>query len=204
VPPVQTRIEVYVTYFLSPTNITFAGTTLELPANTFKVAVYVADWPFQSVANSLRIVFGSTVEGGGPVGGCNVDSHNDDSDNLRWVTLNMNGVTMYSQLLEYALLDGIKRYVNYDLFQTTYISVEIPFFWYNLTLDPNFGFLFDTNDGCRIESGLAGTGKNWEYFLAIPLGVGVIGFLVGVVYYFHIRDWYRMKNREVEVDMDES
>lgn len=201
-PEVQTVIQIYINYFAIPTSVTFAGTALAMPANSFKMALFISDWPFRSSQNSMRVVFSNTGAGGSD-GACSSNGYNDQNGSLQWVQLIVNGVSMFSQLLGYALVDGTKRYVEFGLYETSYISASIPFFWYNVSLDPTFGFLLDSSNGCGIQSGLAGVGMSWEVYLAIPLGILALGFLGGVVYYFRVRDWWKGMHKKVEVEMDD-
>jgi hypothetical protein len=100
-------------------------------------------------------------------------------------------------------VDGIKRYVTYSQYQEAFILANIPFFWYNVTLDPNFGFLVGSQSGddvCKENVGI-----HWEIYLSIPIGVLFILFIAFLANYARMRGWFKSRQKpacSVEMDMD--
>jgi len=195
-------VQVYITFFNVSTNITFGDETFYMAPNTFKLAVYVSNWPFKSAANTMRVWFENSA-GNGALSSCNVNSNANSGDNLRWLTLNIGGVTSYSQMVQFAMLDGTKRYITYETSNTSAYAAVIPFFWYDVIIDPNFGFLAEAADSqCDTLSDTLR--HTWEVYLAIPIGVAFIVLAVVIWKYFRIRDLMKQGTvHSVDIDMDE-
>lgn len=99
------------------------------------------------------------------------------------------------------MVDDTPRKVTFSNPQPTTLAVQAPFFWYNLTLDPNFGVLVGPPTACSAVT----SHPTWEYFLAIPIGVVLIGVVVIMIYYLRFRAWYRMRTQKhtVSIEMDD-
>jgi len=205
-------VEVHIIYFNASSNVTFGDQVFYMAPNTFKLSMSVANWPFQTVQNVMRVWFENSAGGGGDgtLSPC-VDSNLNSNGNLRWMKLNVGGVSSYSQMVEFAMVDGTKRYITYEAKNTSSFCAVIPFFWYGMQLDPNYGFLVDsqqTQEGCDFQPDktlASSLGSRWEVYLAIPFGVVLIALVVLALNYFRIRDWYKRKGNlhSVEIDMDE-
>jgi len=70
----------------------------------------------------------------------------DDSSNLQWVKIALNGVILYGTYDPIALIDGEVQSVQFRLDATTNSTVvTIPHFWYSAEFDPSFQVLVDTS-----------------------------------------------------------
>jgi len=186
-------------HFINAYTVLFAGESIEMSPGTFKVALLIRDWPFQSLQNSLLIVFESSSSE--DIAACNVDSRSDTNNDLRWIKMNVNGVELYGQILEFAMIDGYKRYVNFGVQNINQITVIIPFFWYNVSLDPNFALLFDPSTNCHSSThGLA----NPLAFLVLPIAAVLIAFGFAVFYHEKLEVLWKTKvlKRKVEVQVE--
>jgi len=119
--------------------------------------------------------------------------------NLRWYKIRVANVSLYAQMEEFAILDGYKRGISFNgPSKNNEVIVNIPFFWHNLTLDPNFGLLLEdsNNDPCgdSFITSLAKDSKTWKFYLIIPVAVIilVLGFLVWK--YDRFRLWNRFRS----------
>jgi hypothetical protein len=74
------------------TVMTFANTSTNFAKKTIKLAVQIRDWPFSALQHSLALVLDSSPVSGSP--SC-VQKSEDENDNLKWVTINLDGVTLY-------------------------------------------------------------------------------------------------------------
>jgi len=204
-----TALEIYILYFPNATTVEFLGQGSYAPSNSFKIALALSDWPFQSVQNTLQFLFENLApDQAGEITKCDVNSHSDNGDSLRWYQLNVNGYALYAQMEENAYLDGRSRRITFTNPKPTTIAVNVPFFWHNLTLDPNFAVLVN-DDPSALASACSGPlqidGSNWEVYLAIPVGVVLLVLVVFIWKYLSVRDCIRAKGKHaVEVDMDES
>jgi hypothetical protein len=78
--------------------LTFAGNTTTFAANTIKINLVVQNWPFYALANFLSIVMDANVT----TSNMNPDNcgnlpvvSQSDVGNLRWITVDVAGVTLY-------------------------------------------------------------------------------------------------------------
>jgi len=197
------NIQIHITFFNSSANVTFGNETFYMAPSTFKLAVTVRDWPFRSTQNSMRVWFENSA-GGTPLTSCNVDSNTNSDTNLRWLKLNVAGVSLYAQMVEFAMMDGIKRYITYETKNMSYAAV-LPFFWEDMVLDPNYGFLVDANSECSQQEFVDSLRTRWEVYLAIPIFVVLAIGAVLLWKYFRIRDYIK-KDRvhSVEIEIDEN
>ncbi len=92
----------YVTYFIQPANMTFANETLYMAENTFKVVIQMDNWQFTSEKNYLLVEFDNEASGSTSSGDkcLVVNSQNDLDDSLRWFSITVDGVSMFSKMLE--------------------------------------------------------------------------------------------------------
>lgn len=108
----------------------------------------IVAWPFKSIMNKLEIDVESGVNS--LVGNqCqSTDVSNDDSDNLRWIKITLNGVTLYGEFQEYALVDTATRSVQFAYNQTAQATtIIVPHFWTSAEFDPDFQVLLTSNGG---------------------------------------------------------
>lgn len=56
----------------------------------------VLDWPFNTLSNKLVVTMQANGQSNNPDTDCvQVDTRDDDSSNLRWITINVNGAILY-------------------------------------------------------------------------------------------------------------
>lgn len=84
---------------MNPTNYTFADETLLMVRETLKTAFYVSDWPFESVRNELVVSLAGLYHDG-QITNCDVINKTDSGNNLHWLAVNVDGKTLYAQMLE--------------------------------------------------------------------------------------------------------
>jgi hypothetical protein len=75
------------------TPFSFAGETMTFPKDTLKFTVSVQNWPFQSLSNSLFIVFDSNSQPQSSV--C---SQTSPGDSVQWILVFVNNVALYLYL----------------------------------------------------------------------------------------------------------
>lgn len=88
-------------YITSSTSINFANVTTNYAANTLKLNVRIANWPFLTIANSLAIVF-DAKNTDVKTESCNLNNHDVNTD-LQWFVVSINGTSMYLSLLQLSL-----------------------------------------------------------------------------------------------------
>jgi hypothetical protein len=143
------------------TLITFANKTTSYPKNTLKTSVWVTNWPFRALSNSLVLEF-STVSDDGETKSCQrTDSSEDSNSNLNWISINVGGVVMYlfytrggrkkfhfkglsnyffkfkryGEFEHNAEVDGTVRPVAFAL-KDNVVSATVPHFWVSMGIYP--------------------------------------------------------------------
>eukprot|EP00026_Physarum_polycephalum_P009764 Phypoly_transcript_09899.p1 GENE.Phypoly_transcript_09899~~Phypoly_transcript_09899.p1 ORF type:complete len:181 (+),score=25.46 Phypoly_transcript_09899:682-1224(+) len=152
-------------------------------------------WPFFSLSNSLIITMASGFQG--QEKSC-VDESTDQSGNLRWVIVVVDGVSLYGQFLDKGVLDDRVRTVQYSLSaDKTTVTATVPHFWDYIDLDPNFSVLVAAN---KKDLGICHDNKKDKTKLAIeivvPVVVGLI-LIAGLVFLFRNRILTALKVRKM-------
>jgi len=196
------KLEVYLYFFTNLTN----STTLDLNnqtspnyPNTIKLALLLANWPFSSAQNYIQVVFEDSVLNFG-ASECDVDfsSQTDSGGSLISYSLNVAGTTLYATMERFAIVDGIQRRVNFSNPSPTLIVAQLPFFWQNATLDPNFGALVSTPPSRSCAS------SSSNYLYVIPIVLILAAFVAAAAFFPKYKKWRKSKEKmEVQVDMDE-
>ncbi len=74
--------------------MTFANVTTTYPQHTVKLGMRIENWPFRSLRNNLAIVLETNASADATK--CQrVRSISDETGNLKWFTVNVEGVSMY-------------------------------------------------------------------------------------------------------------
>lgn len=135
------------------TTVTFADMSSHFAANTIKLAVQIRNWPFRSLQNSLALVLESNTSS--DASQC-VKKNEDENANLKWFTINVDGVTLYlffnktkregekqitliasryGQFINTTIVDGVLRQVEYKLASDGSVIATLPHFWINAGID---------------------------------------------------------------------
>jgi len=153
----NTQLEVTLLYFVSASSIAFGNSSLDFPGNTLKFMLNISDWPFLSYKNMLRVVLQTAASG-------ETSEHSvcqqqnfaeSENGNLLWYRIYYNGLTLYGQFLDYAILDYRAVNIQYILADNNgTIFIILPHFWYNALIDPDFSLLVDPdeNSPCSVNS----------------------------------------------------
>eukprot|EP00026_Physarum_polycephalum_P010671 Phypoly_transcript_10841.p1 GENE.Phypoly_transcript_10841~~Phypoly_transcript_10841.p1 ORF type:complete len:359 (+),score=70.95 Phypoly_transcript_10841:151-1077(+) len=181
-------VEFLIWQFSDPeTNITFASNSSIFPANTIKIAVQIRNWPFRNYGNSLSVVFltSSSNTSSSSLFHQDLSATQDENNNLKWLYINVNGVILYAQFLDQAIIDGKIRAANFSLNASdSTISCRIPHFWSNAVIDPNFSVLVGGTDKSGTSSSgnsIFGHGKKTNLAVAVAVPIVVVFVVVLVV-----------------------
>jgi hypothetical protein len=168
----RTSLQIYVFHFNKPDNFTFSGSTTEVGANTIKLAIFISDWPFRATQNALFVNFENSIATSSAMQGlqpCAIEKRENSNNDLRWYKVTVGGVTMYSQMEDEAIVDGYVKPITFAYSSATTFAARIPFFWNNVTVDPNFSVLVEDSDPCRNSD----KPPKWNWFYIIPIFVVV-------------------------------
>lgn len=74
------------------TTFDFAGTTTDYPEHSVKIALSIRDWPFKSLAHTLKVAITTGADTGDTT--C-VTEGTDDGGSLRWVKVILDNLYLY-------------------------------------------------------------------------------------------------------------
>jgi len=174
------NLEIYIWQFTSDTSINFANSSVACPANTIKLGLQIQNWPFRNTRNSLEVVLDSQARTNSGISCNQTDSQSDENGNLRWFTINIDGVIMYGQFLDKAELDGAVRVITFQLDkENNVVTATIPHFWDYAVIDPSYAVLIGD-----VASTCASTGLTVSTILIIAIVVPVVVLAIIVVAWF--------------------
>jgi len=118
------------------------------------------------------MVFGSSFSASN-ITSISVDLASDPGGSLEWLTVDVNGVSFYTQFLSEAVIDNTTRRIvfKYNESDDTIIAIA-PHFWYSLYIDPDFSILIN-----QTLSSPSSTNILW---LAMVLSV-IVGAIIIVI-----------------------
>jgi len=173
----------------------------------------ISNWPFINIQNKLQIVMSAvgSDEKEDKNNCATTDTSENAEQNLKWISVNYNGATLYGTFIEFAEVDRTARNIQFAYSGNNQINIIIPHFWESAIFDPNFQVLlgYNSKGGCdNITKHKSITGK---------LAGGVIGGVVGAacivgagIYYHSVqrkrKSLYRMSSgtsmigKDVELD----
>jgi len=137
----------------------------------------ISSWPFASSTNSLQILMRSEAlsQDGNQCHTTNIG--NDNNQNLRWIEIEQNGVTLYGTFESAALIDSNIKSVQFSYNSSSGLTnVLVPHFWVDAEFDPDFQVLLNPSaaNPCNIGAGqnqILGT-------VGLAVLVSVLGFAV--------------------------
>lgn len=192
----------------SATQISFANQTYALQPGVVKSTISVAYWPFKSIRNQLQIV---TVLGTQQSeAGCpQTTVKSDYSGNVRSVQYTVGGVSMYSTLLQDALVDQEPSPLGVNFVTqngSNLLIMTLPHFWVNAVVDPDYSVLldptiYDSEDDCLGSSITEKQQKqnkqiNTTIIVVVSVAGGVVLASAGAATY-----WGWKKRREFDLQM---
>eukprot|EP00026_Physarum_polycephalum_P014564 Phypoly_transcript_15093.p1 GENE.Phypoly_transcript_15093~~Phypoly_transcript_15093.p1 ORF type:complete len:251 (+),score=16.48 Phypoly_transcript_15093:33-755(+) len=187
-------ISVMVWQFEEPaTSLNFANVTTVYTQHSLKVSVVIQHWPFFSLSNSLGVILESIATDLQNTQKPNSCQNNDqDSSNLRWTMVVIDGVALYGQFLPFAEIDGRVQSISYKLNSDNTVTALLPHFWDTADMDPHYSVLVGDKDS------LCGEKKISTKLLIIYIAVPVVVVILVMVLFFAVvwprfKLWYQVK-----------
>eukprot|EP01111_Echinosteliopsis_oligospora_P009294 TRINITY_DN2704_c0_g1_i5.p1 TRINITY_DN2704_c0_g1~~TRINITY_DN2704_c0_g1_i5.p1 ORF type:complete len:1075 (+),score=268.81 TRINITY_DN2704_c0_g1_i5:1053-4277(+) len=139
------QLIVALSYYPNSYSIESIGGAISVPAQTIKSSIEVRAWPFQSVNN----IFGITLSSFAISESVNLCSYTteseDQSGNLRWLKIARNGLTLYGQFNEKAMMDNVVKNTNYKLTNVNNEVIAVmPHFWSSARIETRYTIINDT------------------------------------------------------------
>eukprot|EP00026_Physarum_polycephalum_P001653 Phypoly_transcript_01655.p1 GENE.Phypoly_transcript_01655~~Phypoly_transcript_01655.p1 ORF type:complete len:1042 (+),score=102.30 Phypoly_transcript_01655:424-3126(+) len=169
--PNSATLVILIAVYNNTTDIIFANKTISVGANSLKYTMTVANWPFTNLQNKLQIVMSATGNGSTKKNCESTQTSQTGDSNLRWISVNYNGDTLYGTFIEYAQIDQDARNVQFKYTGSNQVAVIIPHFWDRAIFDPSFQVLlgYDSKNCNTKHKNIAG-----------KVVGGVVGAVVGV------------------------
>jgi hypothetical protein len=156
-------VEIFSSVYDGPTEINVDGDTIQVGNNSIKHSVRITNWPFTAVSNMLRVKIYSTGSDNYPdddVCCKTVEKESDQSGNLRWLQVTLNGVSLYTNFFDEALVDGKESRVKYAYNENDQaVTVAVPQFWDQATFTTISTFLTKGQLGCSASCSNRGNSK---------------------------------------------
>ncbi|GAM25348.1 hypothetical protein SAMD00019534_085230 [Acytostelium subglobosum LB1] len=177
-----------------PESFIWINETFNLPANTIKFTVHMANYPFRSKLNSLVLTW--QMESIGQPG-CQYGSRDptlagSSELDLRYVLMPLAGVQMYARFPNTVLVDSRPTIVSNRMLWTNVTTLQvgtvIPYFS-TIDIDPDFSVLIESYDKSTHEATCSAQGvekkdKRLMIILAVVIPFVVMAAIVGGLIYF--------------------
>ncbi|KYQ91923.1 EGF-like domain-containing protein [Tieghemostelium lacteum] len=188
----STNITVVVQFFPEATTLSFANTTINMNPSTLKYKITMSSYPFTSPLNKLQIIMSAQFQVQVPSDQdlCSVVEFGGDADvNNDYLRLQVNDISLYGKFIKIALLDyrpiAIENIMidpnPQDSIIETKVAIQVPHYYDNLVMDPDFSLLVDTKSAsekttstCEIKS----KGLSKSQLAGIIVGASVFGLVI--------------------------
>lgn len=183
--PNSANVSINIMTFLNATAVPFGNQSIPVGANGLKYSMSVIGWDFANIKNRLRIhiISDSRLE----EDDCQKTDLGTDEENLRWLLINLNGVSLYGKFQDYALLDTASKLIQFSWDQLEeMVAITVPHFWHQVEFDPDFQVLVSDGDktpqvGVSFEQGNCGVSISTSSSLVAGSIIGItIGAIVGI------------------------
>jgi len=92
---------------------------------------------------------------------------------LKWFTIVVDGVAMYGEIQDSAVVDGLIRTIDFSLNQDGSVTALLPHFWTDAEVDPSYSVLLgEYTNPCGDSDGSLSTR---DKHIVIGVVVGVVG-----------------------------
>ncbi|GAM28003.1 hypothetical protein SAMD00019534_111790 [Acytostelium subglobosum LB1] len=203
---VAVRVEII--QFLKSYSIDFAGTTNKYSSDQLKLTVSIDGWTYQSILNTLRVVFQHNSNLNESGDGCVSPQvelgtvSGPGGDSLRYVKIvnASSGVAYYGHFLPYALSDGrpaiSRTMIINSTADSTLLGITLPQCT-SCIIDPDFSVLLsvDNSGGVGGRCQVTSKSKTWIIIVAV-VGGGVLlaGTILGIFMLIRKRNKFRQQN----------
>jgi hypothetical protein len=155
-------------------NITFAGALVQLRNTSLKQGLDLANWPFRESGNHLEINirFGASS----PVLRSSFVSLSSE-DHMEMLSLATDSYVLRAKFLSVALVDNSSRSLSFSYDEEAMvITVTVPHFSENVSIDPNFGVLLADPNNDQVPPEKKKSNKTVTIGIAVSLSI--IGFIL--------------------------
>ncbi|KAN0019692.1 hypothetical protein ACTFIU_002914 [Dictyostelium citrinum] len=156
----DTNITVILQWFEKNDTVTFAGQTLRMNPSSIKYTINITSYSFAQNLNHLQLVMSASLQSSKTDDICSSKSfgNTSDGDNSNFMKLKVNDHSVYGRFIKRAIVDNKIISVENNILDDnsinttsnsytseTFIGISIPFYNYNVLVDPDFSVLVDSN-----------------------------------------------------------
>ncbi|KYQ91540.1 EGF-like domain-containing protein [Tieghemostelium lacteum] len=193
----NTNVTVTLQYFTKGQVIEFANQKLEMLASTIKYRIDMSPYPFQSTVNSLRLIMNTALESNSNIKSSCSSQESIDTDDSQYVKLQVDTHSLYGRFIKRGIIDyrvqTISNTIGADSTtssqesnQTSYssstnVGINIPYYKYFVTLDPDFSILVDTKGADTKENSLCNQSSNDDSNNSKLTSIQIAGIVIAIV-----------------------
>jgi len=155
--PNAATIQINTSQLAQPAAISFAGNTTNVPSNSVQYVIEISEWHFDSPDNNLQILLSVNGESTGVSQCTNVSTGLGGSGNLGWISMQVEGATLFGNFFQYGIVDDHARALKISLQPTDVMTTTtIPHF----TNQAEIAGVFSVFPQLTPSSSCFGTGDN--------------------------------------------
>ncbi|GAM22062.1 hypothetical protein SAMD00019534_052370 [Acytostelium subglobosum LB1] len=199
-------VVVNVQWFDQDTDILFAGDTIHMKKSTLKYTINLSNYTFKSTLNTLQVIMRVAISGpdSNTCTQQSVGNIDGEDNSLYWMRLRVNDVSLYGHFIQRALVDNRTHIISNVLLdsseqqsnnqeQATMIGINVPHFDHQVTLDPDFQLLIDTDGNGSGTCGSRSKSLSTNALIGIIVGVAIITTAIVVA----IVMWRLKKHKDI-------
>ncbi|KYQ90459.1 hypothetical protein DLAC_09082 [Tieghemostelium lacteum] len=207
---ITTNITVTLEWFNSTKMIEFAGQNLTMNPSTMKYNVNITKYSFELGTNTLQVIFAASLQSSATEDTCSKKDFGDvPLSDLEYVKLKVNQNSLYGRFIKRGIIDQRVRSISNTLLDESgkptesyqsqsMIAINVPHFFNNAMLDPDFSILVDSGDSddtdddsvnCTFSKINQGLSRN--QIIGIAVGGAVFVLFSGFLGYYLLTTKFR-------------
>ncbi|KYQ99978.1 hypothetical protein DLAC_03567, partial [Tieghemostelium lacteum] len=198
---INTTIVVRLLWFDNSTSVSFGDRLINMNSNTLKYQVEIDQYPFESKLNSLQLVMSTMLSALTEPSTCSSRTYG-EYDEYEYAIIRINSVKMLSKFIRYGIVDQQVRLISNSILDKdykaesyadeiqSYVGINIPYYYTNVNLDPDFSLLVDLDPSDDPEKQICATHTLSKAQIAgIVIGVVLTIVLISsiVIYTLYIK-----------------
>ncbi|KAM9955665.1 hypothetical protein ACTFIW_002305 [Dictyostelium discoideum] len=153
-----TDIKVTIQWFPNQTTIEFANQSLIMNPSTVKYTIEIGSYNFKNKLNQLQLVLSASMDSSNINNICSKSEfgNTNSADNSNYVKIQVDNHSLYGRFIKRAIidsqvisieneqLDSSMNPINNASSSQSFIGITIPYYLYNIIIDPDFSVLIDS------------------------------------------------------------
>ncbi|KAN0024306.1 hypothetical protein ACTFIV_008711 [Dictyostelium citrinum] len=193
----DTNITVILQWFEKNDTVIFAGQTLRMNPSSIKYTINITSYSFAQNLNHLQLVMSASLQSSKTDDICSSKSfgNTSDGDNSNFMKLKVNDHSVYGRFIKRAIVDNKIISVENNILDDsmnpssdshkseTFIGISIPFYNYNVLVDPDFSIIIDNSPSSSNDENSICTSSSSKLSKVQIAGIiiGSVGFAAVIV-----------------------